>query len=97
MAQVWLITGVSSGFGTEIALKALQAGEKVIGTVRSRHRASDAVKKIEDAGGKVLELDVTDAAACSKVFKQAESIHSRVDVLVNNAGMSWLGPVEDFT
>jgi NAD(P)-dependent dehydrogenase (short-subunit alcohol dehydrogenase family) len=97
MAQVWLITGVSSGLGTEIALKALQAGEKVIGTVRSRQRAADAVKKIEDAGGKVLELDVTDASACSSVFKQAECIHGRIDVLVNNAGMSWLGAVEDFT
>ncbi len=94
--QVWFITGASSGFGTEIALKALQTGAKVVGTVRSRQRASDAVEKIGNAGGECVELDVADAPSCSRVFKQVESKHGGVDVLVNNAGMSWRGPIEDF-
>jgi NADP-dependent 3-hydroxy acid dehydrogenase YdfG len=97
MTRVWFITGVSSGLGTEISLKALQASDKVIGTVRSRQRAAEAVKKIEDAGGKCVELDVTDAAASASVYKQSENEHGRIDVLCNNAGASWLGPVEDFT
>lgn len=95
MAPVWFITGVSSGLGTEIALKALGAGQRVIGTVRSRTKAAEKVAAIENKGGKVLELDVTDAAAAPAVFKKAESLYGQVDVMVNNAGYSLLGAVED--
>lgn len=91
-----LITGVSSGLGTALALAALASGYHVIGTVRSRSRASKEVDSIDSRGGKCLELDVTNAHACWEVFYQAEKIHGRVDVLINNAGMSWLGAVEDF-
>ena len=97
MSKVWFITGVSSGFGTEIALQALEAGFTVIGTVRSRQRAAKEVENIEHQGGKCLELDVTDADACWDVFAEAEKVYGRIDVLINNAGMSWLGAVEDFT
>lgn len=96
MARVWFITGVSSGLGLEIALNALDAGYEVIGTVRSHQRAAKEVERIESLGGKCLELDVTDADACFEVFWQAEQIHGKIDVLVNNAGMSFLGAVEDF-
>lgn len=95
--QVALITGVSSGLGTALALAALRANYAVIGTVRSRQRAAKEVEAIEAHGGKCLELDVTDAEACWKVFAEAEAVYGRIDVLVNNAGMSWLGAVEDFT
>ena len=95
MASVFFITGVSSDFGTETALQALASGQRVIGTVRNRRRAASQVSAIEDKGGKILELDVTDAAACSTVFKEAESFYGQVDVLVNNAGYALLGAVED--
>ena len=97
MTQVWFITGVSSGLGLEIALKALGSGFAVVGTVRNRERAGKQVQQIEEQGGKCLELDVTDSKACFDVFQQAEKLHGRVDVLVNNAGFSWLGAIEDFT
>jgi NAD(P)-dependent dehydrogenase (short-subunit alcohol dehydrogenase family) len=96
MSQVWFITGVSTGFGLEIALQVLKHGSRVIGTVRSRERAAGAVEQIESQGGHVLELDVTHADACWDVWSQAEKIHGRVDVLCNNAGMSYLGAIEDF-
>lgn len=95
MAAVWFITGVSSGFGAEIALKTLSSGQRVIGTVRNRTRAASQVSAIEAKGGRILELDVTDAAACPAVFQKAESLYGQVDVLVNNAGYSLLGAVED--
>jgi NAD(P)-dependent dehydrogenase (short-subunit alcohol dehydrogenase family) len=97
MTEIWFITGVTSGLGLEIALKALASGSTVIGTVRSRERAAKQVQQIENEGGKCLELDVTDPKACFDVFQQAENLHGRIDVLVNNAGFSWLGAVEDFT
>ena len=97
MTQVWFITGVSSGLGLEIALKALASGFTVIGTVRNRERAAKQVQQIENKGGKCLELDVTDPKACFDVFQQAEKLHRKIDILVNNAGYSLLGAVEDFT
>ena len=95
MVAVWLITGVSSGFGTDIALQALAANQRVIGTVRSHTKAASAVSAIESAGGQVLQLDVTDAAACLTVYQKAEQLHGRIDVLVNNAAYSLLGAIED--
>ena len=95
MATVWFVTGVSSGLGTEIALRALSSGHRVIGTVRDRMKAASQVSTIEAKGGKLIELDVTDAVGCSAVFKQAESVYGKVDVLVNNAGYALFGAVED--
>ena len=65
--------------------------------VTDKSNISDAVKKIEEKGGDILLLDVTDIEGCARVFTQAEMFHGRVDILVNNAGLSWLGPLEDFT
>ena len=95
MAAVWFITGVSSGLGTEIALRALEAGQRVIGTVRNRKKAASQASAIEEKGGRILELDVTDGVACLSVFEKAEAFYGQVDVLVNNAGYSLLGAVED--
>ena len=97
MTQVWFVTGVSSGLGLQLALRALELGFTVIGIVRSRQRAAKEVKQIETKGGKCLELDVTDSNACFDVFHEAEKLHGRIDVLINNAGVSWLGAIEDFT
>lgn len=96
MALVWFITGVSSGFGLQIALKALERGHRVIGTVRDRQKASTEVKELESKGGKVLDLDVANAKACFDVWQSAEKIYGRIDVLCNNAGMSYVGALEDF-
>ena len=95
MAAVWFITGVSSGLGNEIALQALSSGQRVIGTVRNRAKAARQISTIEDKGGKILKLNVTDAAACPTIFKKAENLYGQVDVLVNNAKYSLLGAVED--
>ena len=51
--SVWFVTGVSSGFGLQIALKALEHGHKAIGTVRSRQKAAAEVEALESKGGKV--------------------------------------------
>ncbi|OJJ64708.1 hypothetical protein ASPSYDRAFT_54154 [Aspergillus sydowii CBS 593.65] len=95
MSQIWFITGASSGFGLDLALLALQSGHKVIGTVRNASRASAAVSAIKAKGGEILELDVTKAESVPVVVEQANAIYGGIDVLVNNAGYSLLGAVED--
>ncbi|KAI9172630.1 Oxidoreductase claN [Paramyrothecium foliicola] len=98
MAPVWLITGASNGFGLLLSLRVLKAGHKVVGTVRSRTRAADAVKSIEEAGGSVIELDLTEPQeSIHKKVSEAEAIYGQVDYLINNAGYCLLGPVELFT
>ncbi|KAK4502067.1 hypothetical protein PRZ48_007878 [Zasmidium cellare] len=97
MPLVFFITGASSGFGTELALKALSQNHAVIATVRNRQRAHEAVTKIQAQGGTILELDVTDAPACFSVWNEALQIHGHIDVLINNAGLAYLGANEDFT
>ncbi|KAJ3480446.1 hypothetical protein NLG97_g8073 [Lecanicillium saksenae] len=96
--QVWLITGVSNGFGLLLTLKALGAKHHVIGTVRSKAKSADAVRQITDAGGHVIELDMSDSQndIIAKI-QDAEKIYGPVDVLVNNAGYNILGALEQFS
>ncbi|KAL2816028.1 hypothetical protein BDW59DRAFT_12315 [Aspergillus cavernicola] len=95
MSQIWFITGASSGFGLDLALLALDAGHKVIGTVRSTSKASDAVSAIKSKGAEVVELDVTKADTIADVVEKANAFYGGIDILVNNAGYSLLGAVED--
>jgi NAD(P)-dependent dehydrogenase (short-subunit alcohol dehydrogenase family) len=89
---VVLITGANSGIGLHAAIEIAGRGFRTIGTVRSsekgdvlRRAASEAAVHIESA-----ILDVTDAGACAEIM-------SNLDLygLVNNAGYSNTGAVED--
>jgi hypothetical protein len=91
---VWFITGASSGFGASLAIHALKGGHKVIGTARDPSKASKTYPQISSLGGKWIPLDVTSATA-GETVKDAAKMFGRIDVLVNNAGYSLLGAVED--
>ncbi|CAM1509533.1 Fc.00g032720.m01.CDS01 [Cosmosporella sp. VM-42] len=97
-APVWFITGSSNGFGLLLSLRALAAGHNVISTIRDRARSASAVESIEKAGGKVVELEMTESKeSITKKIQDAENIYGKIDYLINNAGYSALGPVELFT
>ncbi|KAL1623028.1 hypothetical protein SLS56_008439 [Neofusicoccum ribis] len=96
----FLITGASSGFGLSLSLHALRNGHNVVATVRTRTggRHASAVQAIEELGGKCVELDVSDLAAIPAVVASVlDGGRGKIDVLVNNAGYSLLGAVEDMT
>lgn len=93
-APVWLITGCSSGFGFALARYVARRGHKVIATSRNPAKSPEQVSEIEALGGKWQPLDVTSTNLETEV-EAAESVHGRIDVLVNNAGYSVLGAVED--
>jgi NADP-dependent 3-hydroxy acid dehydrogenase YdfG len=54
---VWLVTGTSSGFGTQFVHSIIARGDRVIATAR----ALDKIKHLEAAGANVLRLDLTDS------------------------------------
>lgn len=97
-SPVWLIAGSCSGFGLLLSLRALQAGHRVIATVRDPVRSAEAVKSIEEAGGRIIQLDMAESkASITEKIQEAERIFGKIDHLVNNAGHAVLGVIELFT
>jgi NAD(P)-dependent dehydrogenase (short-subunit alcohol dehydrogenase family) len=95
----FLITGASSGFGYLGALHYARAGAKVIATMRNlpRKEATElaAAAEAEKLDIHILALDVTSDAQVAKAVAQAEKIAGgALDVLVNNAGVGYAGPIE---
>lgn len=89
----WLVTGASSGQGTEIALAALKADHAVVATARNVEKARDALPEIEKLGGVWISLDVTKPNA-QDVAEKAVREHD-ITVVVNNAGFGVRGVLED--
>lgn len=87
MSKVWFITGSSRGFGRELTLAALKAGDAVAATARRPDQLADLVSEYGD-GILPLQLDVTDAHAAQAAVTAARNRFGRIDVVVNNAGGS---------
>jgi len=91
--RTWLITGASSGFGKALALYALRAGDKVIGTTRHLKNAKQSCPELETLNGIWCNLDPSSKAAGEQFLKLWQEY--KIDVLVNNAGYAFLGALED--
>jgi NAD(P)-dependent dehydrogenase (short-subunit alcohol dehydrogenase family) len=93
-SRTWLITGATSGFGRTIAEAALHRGDSVVATSRN-------VDGLEDLAGHervlVTSLNVTDPAEREAAVAAALERFGRIDVLVNNAGRTQVGAVEETT
>ncbi|MEV6963119.1 oxidoreductase [Streptomyces sp. NPDC051207] len=96
MGRVWLVTGASSGLGRAIAQAALAAGDVVVGAARRAEALADLVAAHPDQM-EALALDVTDTAAAEAAVRDVVARHGRVDVLVNNAGRTHVGALEETT
>ncbi|WP_432026668.1 oxidoreductase [Streptomyces sp. 1222.5] len=96
MNRVWLVTGASSGFGRAIGEAAVAAGDVVIGAARHPEALEDLVAAHPDQV-EALRLDVTDTAALEVAVRDVVARHGRIDVLVNNAGRTHVGAVEETT
>ena len=86
-AHAVLITGCSTGIGRETAKRLAGRGRPVYATARRL----DSIADLEAVGCRLLELDVTSEASARAAV---EAVEGGVGVLVNNAGINELGPVE---
>jgi NAD(P)-dependent dehydrogenase (short-subunit alcohol dehydrogenase family) len=93
MQKTWFITGSSRGFGRELVVAALEAGDRVAATARRPEQLAELAARYGDRL-LPLALDVTDAARARSALDEAHEAFGRLDVIVNNAGYANVAPIE---
>jgi NAD(P)-dependent dehydrogenase (short-subunit alcohol dehydrogenase family) len=88
-----LVTGCSSGIGRATAERLARSGWTVYATARRL----ESMDGLEEAGCRLLRLDVTDASSMGAAVEGIERAEGAVGALVNNAGYSLSGAVESVT
>ncbi len=88
-SKVVVITGVSSGIGRAAALKFAEQGCRVFGTVRNTAKAQAI------PGVVLIEMDIRDEASIGRGVQSIIAQAKRIDVLVNSAGVTLLGAMEE--
>jgi citronellol/citronellal dehydrogenase len=105
--KVVLVTGASRGIGRAIAERFAREGAKVVCTARTleegEHKSLEGslrstVSAIEAAGGTALAVacDVSDYDQCERAMAEAHAAYGPIDVLVNNAALTYFVPIADF-
>jgi 3-oxoacyl-[acyl-carrier protein] reductase len=88
--KVALVTGASRGLGQAIALALAAEGATIAAVARSEDALKSTLEAIRAAGGTAepFALDVSDTAACEATVEKITAKFSKIDVLVNNAGVT---------
>jgi dehydrogenase/reductase SDR family protein 7B len=84
---VW-ITGASSGIGEALALALAERGARLVLSARRADRLEDVRRRCGAGRARVLPLDIADASSFPEAVSRAQALFGRIDVLVNNAGVS---------
>ena len=88
-----LVTGASSGIGRETTRRLAQEGFQVIALARRKERLDDLVKEYQNILPR--PVDLSDAQELEKFCQEIASLADPISVLINNAGFSVRGAVED--
>ena len=95
-----LVTGASRGIGKAIAVKYAKKGYNVaVNCIHSEERLAQTRREIESYQTECLAFlgDMGNPADCQALFKKIRKQFGGVDVLVNNAGISYIGLLQDMT
>jgi NAD(P)-dependent dehydrogenase (short-subunit alcohol dehydrogenase family) len=90
--KVFLITGTSTGFGSDLVSICLSNGHHVIATARSSSKLS--FPEASESNLLLVDLDVTKTETIESAFSAGIKKFGRIDVVVNNAGFGLSGPFE---
>lgn len=93
-SKIWFITGASRGFGRVWAEAALDRGDKVAATARNVNSLAELKEKYGE-NVLTLELDVTKQGQAKTAITQAHKYFGRLDIVLNNAGYSLIGTIEE--
>lgn len=95
--KVVIITGASSGLGKATALRLAKGGAKLVLAARREERLVELRDAIIEQGGDAIYqvTDVTDRTQVESLAKAAKEAYGRIDVLVNNAGLMPLSPLDE--
>lgn len=95
-----LVTGSSRGIGKAIALAFGRAGYNIVlNAAKSAAQLEEVRACLEGEGIPALAVlaDVSDYASCERLFRETEKCFGAVDILINNAGISYIGLFTDMT
>lgn len=97
--KVAVITGSASGIGNEIAKTYLREGAKIVIADLGQDRAEAAAKAMDPSGKNVIgiDMDVTSEQKVEDGMKKAVDAFGNLDILVSNAGIQIVSPIEDFS
>ena len=97
--RVAIITGSGSGIGKATALALAQEGMKIVLCGRTVSKLEETAKLVEEAGGKAMIVsgDLRDESYIIRIVDETMEAFGRIDVLINNAGVSLAKPVVDCT
>ena len=96
--KIALVTGCSSGIGADIAIELANAGADIIGVSSSMlSHGSDIALKVEETGRKFYPYaaDFSNRNALYQFIEKVKADHSRIDILINNAGSIMRKPVAE--
>ncbi|KAJ3670269.1 hypothetical protein LUZ60_010593 [Juncus effusus] len=91
LQKIAVVTGANKGIGLEICKQLLERGVKVVLTARDENRGQMAVKKVQQLGAENIEfhqLDIADSGSIASLKEFIENQFGRLDILINNAGVS---------
>ncbi len=97
--RVAVVTGAGRGIGRAISLELARLGARVALVARTEADLQEVAREIEGDGGVALAVpaDITQEAHVARMAERVLAELGSVDVLVNNAGVAFRGPVESFT
>lgn len=92
--KIVVITGASSGLGAETARHLVRAGAKVALGARRKDRLDALVGELGFQNASAFQVDVTDRERVAAFVDDAQARWGRIDVMINNAGLMPLAPLE---
>jgi len=95
--RVAIVTGGAAGLGLQMAEALAEMGANVVLCARKKDRCEQAAKDLAELGVKTMALgcDVRNPASIREVVDRSAAEFGRIDILINNAGVSWGAPVEE--